>query len=64
MLKNRWASKEALYSGRSAAHQQLDVWHSSMPYGIVGHHVDEAVGLYVDGSLQASTADEHVYVDL
>jgi hypothetical protein len=63
VLKNRWASKEALYSGMSAAQQQIEVWHHSVPYGHVGRHVDEATTLYIDGSLQASTSDEHVYYE-
>lgn len=58
VLKNRWGSKEKIYSGASEF-QAIDVWRNQLD----GNSPVEAgsVNLYLDGSLQSSTGDEHIY---
>jgi spermidine synthase len=56
VLKNRWGSKELLYSGKSKF-QQIDVWRNPLS----ATTADESINLYLDGSLQSSTGDEHIY---
>jgi spermidine synthase len=63
VLKNRWGNKRMLFSGKSE-HQRIDVWQNTLDGNTDtlsrDGHVDP-INLYLDGSLQSSTGDEHIY---
>lgn len=59
MLKNRWQRKELLHHERSAV-QWIDVWRAATEYDADNNPSDDPIRLYLNESLQASSADEHM----